>query len=105
MKKLIYYLDRIYNYVYASSNGYFWSQCILCGKYFGGHEAYWSLLQDYGTGQAVCKFCKNRAKELNRETMKEWQKIEAIRYSIEYVEENNPGYPYILKGRTGNENL
>lgn len=46
------YRPRWINQLYANLIGYFWLDCHLCGKYFGGHE--W-MCSDGGMG--ICPKC------------------------------------------------
>lgn len=31
-------MPRLYHRFYAWFHGWFWIQCVYCGRYFGGHE-------------------------------------------------------------------
>ncbi len=56
---------RWLNKIYATWFGYFWSSCLLCGEYVGGHE--WrdttvGVPTDQGTRRGVCSKCSTRLK-------------------------------------------
>ena len=65
-RKAIMKLPRLFHRLYAFFSGYFWLPCPICGKMFGGHEAYFGLMTNLSGGSAVCKACELEAKRLNR---------------------------------------
>lgn len=51
-------LSRLYNFLYAKINGYSWTNCPVCNRFFGAHErGKYSFPIDgqYGYGKTVCK--------------------------------------------------
>jgi hypothetical protein len=66
----MYYINRLYNQLYAFFNGYFWLPCPLCGKYFGGHEQYGELMISWNHGKLTCFDCKSIADKENEKFIK-----------------------------------
>ena len=62
---------RLLNKIYAHIFGYFWAQCSLCGKYFGGHE--WKqdnqLMITKDMGECVCNDCGDKARKINKKEL------------------------------------
>lgn len=63
-------LPRIIHRLYAFFGGYFWSDCSICGRMFGGHEAAdTSLMHSRHDGELVCKNCDAEARRRNKQFM------------------------------------
>ena len=76
MKKLIRWLNRVANRIYAIARGYYWLPCPVCGRMYGGHESNLKHEGVYkqhwgGTSIAICgdPACAKQADEINRGKM------------------------------------
>jgi hypothetical protein len=48
-------LPRFLHRFWAWLNGYFWAPCPVCGRMFGGHEAFWRGLRiSKGSWRSIC---------------------------------------------------
>lgn len=69
-KKDLRFKPRWLAYLRALFCGYFWMQCPLCGKNFGGFESEGSLYTGNGGGVCVCNNCSTRAEKLSKKIFK-----------------------------------
>lgn len=61
------YFPRWFNCLYAFLLSYFWGDCPVCHKKFGGHEVGGGLMTSESGGLSVCSHCGEKANQLNRE--------------------------------------
>jgi hypothetical protein len=67
---------RLFHYLYAKINGYFWQPCPICGENFGGHQfTKYSYPTAPFEGKACCPkpACQQKAK-------KAWEHFNGITY-------------------------
>jgi C4-type Zn-finger protein len=61
--------------LYANMFGYFWLECPVCSKEFGGHEHVWTtpLISDNGHAYVVCSHeCGLKAQGINDSRGRLW---------------------------------
>ena len=45
---------------------YFWLPCVICGRYYGGHERHGDLYLGGGTGVSTCWDCREEGRRLSQ---------------------------------------
>jgi hypothetical protein len=63
---------RFLAFLYAITHAYFWADCPICGRKFGGFEtADRGLMDSWYSGELVCWRCGDKAKRRNQKYMKD----------------------------------
>lgn len=83
--KFLPYRPRFINWLWAFHGGFFWKECPLCNKKFGGHEKSGYLMKNWHSGKSVCRKCIDFSQQINIENMKTWEPIISKYYSEKYI--------------------